>query len=316
MNSLQYAKLTPLEKLRKALDLVKTMDNKIRPLASDKKPGGLVEFSEKEEREFIVIGDLHANKNNLKRILMDSNNFTKLREDRLVVVFLGDLVHDDRSGYMNKMDSSIEILEIMLHLIERYPKNIIYILGNHDTFSENLAKLGIQQGLEFRRAVTARYGQSYVDLLQQFFDALPVFVKHPCFLATHAGPPRGGINREELINVDHFQNLKWQLIWNRINETRSTPSMKEYGNEDLIQLREDLGCPPDIPVLVGHNPMWKWGGDDSVWINPAGTKNHVILYSNLPKKCPYLSFKNSKKYEVKYADLKLTVRRFVLDDYA
>ena len=316
MNSIQYAKLSPTEKLKKALDLLKNTDTKIRPLNSDKKPGGLIEYPDSEDREFIVIGDLHANKNNLKRILMDSGNFTKLRENRLVLVFLGDLVHDDRSGYMNKMDTSVEIMDVMLHLIERYPKNVVYILGNHDTFSENLSKLGIQQGLEFKRVILEKRGQSYVELMQKFFEALPVFVKHPSFLATHAGPPRGGINREELINIDHFQNLKWQLIWNRINETRSTPSMKEYGNEDLVQVRQDLGCPPDIPILVGHNPMWKWGGDDSVWINPAGTKNHVILYSNLPKKCPYLSFRASSKYEVKYANLKLTARRFVLDDYA
>jgi hypothetical protein len=88
--------------------------------------------------------------------------------------------------------------------------------------------------------------------------------------------------------------------------------MKEYCNDDLIDLRRLLGCAPDIPVIVGHNPMWKWGDNDSIWINPAGTKDHVILYSNLPKKCPYLSFINSTKYKVKYADLKLVPRRFVL----
>jgi len=316
LNSIQYSKLKPIEKLEMAFEIVRTMDPKIRPLSSDKKPGGLVEFSEKEEREFIIIGDLHANKNNLKRILMDSGNFTKLRENGIVLIFLGDIVHDERTGYMNKMDTSLEILSVMLHLIARYPRNVVYIRGNHDTLENTISKLGIHQGLEFRKAVAAQYGETYVELLQRFFDSLPVFVKHPSFLATHAGPPRGGITREELINVDHFPNLRWQLIWNRLNETRSTPSMKEYCNDDLIDLRRLLGCAPDIPVIVGHNPMWKWGDNDSIWINPAGTKDHVILYSNLPKKCPYLSFINSTKYKVKYADLKLVPRRFVLDDYA
>jgi predicted phosphodiesterase len=316
LNSIQYSKLKPIEKLKLAIDLVRKMDQKIRPKASDGKLGGLVEFPDTEEREFIVIGDMHAAKRNLRQILLDSGNLGKLRDNKLVIVFLGDLVHDDRTGHMTEMDTSIEILDIVFHLIERYPGNIVYILGNHDTFSENLSKLGIQQGVEFRRAIVARHGEKYADVLQEFFDSLPLFVKHKNFLATHAGPPRGGITREELININHFTNLKWQLIWNRLNETRSTPSMKEYGNEDIVEMRRLLGCPEDIPVVVGHNPMWKWGGDDSIWINPAGTKNHVIVYSNLPKKCPYLSFNDSMKYEVKYADLKLAVRRFVLDDYA
>lgn len=316
MNSVRYAELSPIDRLGRALTAVVKFDRKLRPRASDKRPGGLIEFSEDDDREFVVIGDLHANKRNLKHILFDNENLRKLREDRLVIIFLGDIIHDDRTGHMNQMGSSIEILDVVLHLIDRYPHNIVYLLGNHDTFSEYLAKLGIQQGLLFRQAVLDRYGPAYVDRLQEFFDALPVFVKHPHFLVTHAGPPRGGATRNELINIDHFTDLKWQVTWNRLNETRTTPSMKEYGNEDLVELRRLLESPPEIPVIVGHNPMWKWGGDDSIWINPAGTTNHVILYSNLPKKCPYLSFNGSMEYTVRYADLRLAVRRFVLDDYA
>ncbi|NJL72335.1 MAG: serine/threonine protein phosphatase, partial [Candidatus Competibacteraceae bacterium] len=258
MNSIQYAKLKPIDKLKLAIDQVRKMDRKLRPLSSSKTPGGLVEFPRGDQREFIIIGDLHAAKRNLKHILLDSGNLGKLRRNELVIVFLGDLVHDDRTGYMTEMDTSIEVLDIVLHLFERYPNNIVYILGNHDTFSPNLSKLGIQQGLEFKRAVIERYGQKYAETLQTFFDSLPVFVMHEHFLATHAGPPRGGVTRDELINIDHFTNLKWQLIWNRLNETRSTPSMKEYGNEDLVDMRRLLECPEDLPVIVGHNPMWKW----------------------------------------------------------
>jgi predicted phosphodiesterase len=315
LDSIKYGKLNPIDKLKLALNAVRSMDAGMRPRASNKTPGGLIEIPDSDMREFILIGDLHASKRNLKYILLDSGNLGKLRENRLVILFLGDIVHDDRTGHMHDMRSSIETLDIVLHLLERYPKNIMYLLGNHDTFSDNLSKLGIQQGVEFHRAIVEKHGSKYAELLQQFFDALPVFVKHRDFLAVHAGPPRGGATREELVNIDHFTNLKWQMIWNRLNETRSTPSLKEYGNEDLADLRKLLNCPPEIPVVVGHNPMWKWGGDDSIWMNPAGTKNHVILYANLPRKCPYLSFNGSSKYQVKYADLKLTARRFVLDNY-
>ncbi|MEW5817941.1 MAG: metallophosphoesterase, partial [Spirochaetota bacterium] len=221
-----------------------------------------------------------------------------------------------RDGYMTEMDSSIEILDIVLHLIVKYPGNIVYLLGNHDTFSENLSKQGIQQGVLFYNAIVRKRGLKYAELLENFFTTLPLFVKHKFFLATHAGPVRNGVSRDELINVYQYPEYVWQLTWNRINETRSNPSMKEYGPEDLDVLRKLLKCPPDIPVIVGHNPMWKWGGQDSIWINPAGSRDHVILYSNRASICPYLSFTHSFKYEIKYADLRLRIRRFVLDDYA
>jgi hypothetical protein len=53
----QYSifKLKPIEKLEMAFEIVRTMDPKIRPLSSDKKPGGLVEFSVNDEREFIIM---------------------------------------------------------------------------------------------------------------------------------------------------------------------------------------------------------------------------------------------------------------------
>ena len=131
---------------------------------------------------------------------------------------------------------------------------MLYILGNHDSFAPELSKLGIQQGLLYRDALLKARGKKYVAVMQDFFDALPLFVMHKSFLAVHAGPARGGITRTELINVRHFQNLLWQLTWNRLNETRSTPSMKEYGPEDLDEMRRLLGCPPGDPDLRGTQP--------------------------------------------------------------
>ncbi len=96
--------------------------------------------------------------------------------------------------------------------------------------------------------------------MQDFFDSLPLFVIHRHFLAVHAGPARGGITRNELVNVRHFENYLWQLTWNRLNETRSTPSMKEYGPDDLDEMRRLLGCPAGHPDLRGAQPHVEVGG--------------------------------------------------------
>jgi hypothetical protein len=305
----------PAKKLQQAIANILSWDPALRPLASNKAPGGLIEFPKTEKREFIVIGDLHANVRNLQAILKDSDNLEKVRANKAVLLFLGDAVHSDKSGLTYAMDSSIEIMDIIIDLINECPRNVIYILGNHDSFAPELSKLGIQQGLIYREALTKARGAAYVKLMQKFFDSLPLFVMHKSFLAVHAGPPRGGITRTELVNVRDFENYLWQLTWNRVNETRSTPSMKEYGPDDLDEMRRLLGCPRTIPVVVGHNPMWKWGGEDSIWIDALGCHDHVILYATLDQKCPYLSFQGSPRYEVKYADLELKVRHFVLDNY-
>lgn len=306
---------TPLKTLRDAVHNVISFDPALRPRASDGQPGGLIEFPKTEKREFIIIGDLHANVRNLKAILKDSDNLEKVRQDKAVLLFLGDAVHNDRTGFVFAMDSSIEIMDIILGLINEFPRNVVYILGNHDSFAPELSKLGIQQGLLYREALLKARGKQYVSLMQDFFDALPLFVMHKGFLAVHAGPARGGITRNELVNVRHFENYVWQLTWNRLNETRSTPSMKEYGPDDLDDMRRMLGCPRAIPVFVGHNPMWKWGDQDSIWIDALGCHDHVILYATLDTKCPYVTVQGSMAYKVKYADLELKTRRFVLDDY-
>lgn len=315
MSKTATRKSAPARVLRDAIQALRSMDPVLRPRASDGAPGGLIEYSKAEKREFIVIGDLHANIRNLQAILKDSGNLDKVRQNKAVLLFLGDAVHNDKSGFTYAMDSSIEIMDIILGLITEFPGNVVYLLGNHDSFAPELSKLGIQQGLLYREALEKARGRPYVALMQEFFDCLPLFVIHRSFLAVHAGPARGGLTRNELVNVRHFENYLWQLTWNRVNETRSTPSMKEYGPEDLDEQRRLLGCPKDIPVFVGHNPMWKWGEGDSVWIDALGCHDHVILYATLDRKCPYLSVRGSSAYVVKYADLELKERRFVLDDY-
>ncbi|MBU3916576.1 metallophosphoesterase [bacterium] len=309
-----YADLSHLEKLQLAIRSILTTDSMIRPLNDNNRPGGLLEFPKDDDREFIIVGDLHANKKNLKAILMDSQNLYKLKNDESVMILMGDAIHDERVGHLHDMETSIEIMDIIIHLINEYPDNVFYLLGNHDTFSSRLGKSGIKQGLIFLNALGDKRGKEYVSLMQTFYNVLPVFVIHKYFLAVHAGPVRGGISREEIINIRGAtsSDLLWQLTWNRLNETRSSPSKKEYSPEDLDALRECLDFPADYPIFVGHNPMWKWGRDDSIWVDVLGTKNHAILYSNLETKCTYISIKNSPKYTIREAKLKIKKQKFLL----
>ena len=108
------------ERLEFAIEVLNTRDPSIRPLTPNKKPGGLYQFAEDDTREVILIGDLHANKKNLKAILQDEKNLKKLHNNEIVILFLGDAFHDERVGHLSEMDSSVEMLDILLRLFNQF----------------------------------------------------------------------------------------------------------------------------------------------------------------------------------------------------
>lgn len=253
-------------------------------------PGGLIELP-KTVRP-ILIGDLHANLENLKAILDHENNRVDLESGRAALLFIGDSVHDDRTGHMRETAGSIAILDYILHLIVDFPRNVYYIRGNHDTFNQQLRKSGIAQGLEFRNAMVAEYGEETTAAVGRFFESLPVFIIAQDFVMTHAGPPRGGLVREELINIKRFPEKYHQLMWNRVNEYHGNPSPKEYGEGDLRLVLDLLGVPKDTQFIVGHNPLWNDGGKTGVWMNVIGMTGHHILYSGSGSRAPYFTREN------------------------
>lgn len=297
--------------IQSAIKAVNAWPASNRPKDSKNKPGGLMVFPKSNSKKFIIVGDLHANCHNLETILKTHEE--EFKQDEAILLLLGDVVHDDRPGHAVEMDDSIRIFEIIINTINRYPKNIIYLLGNHDTFSNKLTKRSVLQGKLFYEAVLEQRGEDYVKIMQKFFDSLPLIVKHPSFLAMHAGPIRGGATMKEMTNIRQNKDYLFQLTWNRINELHSTPNSKEYNNDDLIQMRKKMKSSDDAVIIVGHNPFWKWGNNDSVWENILNCKNHTILYSNLTTKCPYIVFENSKRYKVKYAEL--NTKEFTNMDY-
>jgi hypothetical protein len=187
----------------------------------------------------------------------------------------------------------VAILDALFRLIDLYAGQVIYIRGNHDTFDERLRKSGIAQGLEFRKALLAAKGEEYVAAVQRFFDCLPLFVIGEGFVIAHAGPPHGGLDRQELIEIRKYPEKYHQLMWTRVNEFHGgTPSPKEYGEVDIRLALEILGLPPETHFIVGHNPLWGDGNRIGFWKDVVGIRNHHILYSGSGSLAPYLTFED------------------------
>jgi hypothetical protein len=282
--------LSGVKLVNKVVALLEALPGRLRDDTGE--PGGLVMFP--DGLRPIIIGDLHANRENLKLILDHDGNRADLEAGRAACIFLGDVLHDDRTGHMKDMTGSVAMLDDLFEVFLAYPGRVYYIRGNHDSFDERLRKSGISQGAELKHQLLASKGKEFVDAVQVFFDALPVFIIGKGYVITHAGPPRGGLVREELINIKRYPEKYHQLLWNRLNEFHGNPSLKEYGEKDLRLVLDFLDLPPDTHFIVGHNPLWNDGNKIGVWMNVIGIKNHHILYSGYGSKAPYFTIEKGE----------------------
>ncbi len=286
-----------ITKVAEATEII--LKNQYRPLDSYGNPGGLIELSG-DNRMAIIIGDLHGSIENLKAIVSHENNRGEIENGESVLIIIGDGLHNDQVGHMREMDSSLKVLDELIHLICTYGERVIYIRGNHDSFEERLVKSGIHQGKEFKDYLLKHRNSKYVQAVDNFFKSLPMFIIGKGWIITHAGPIRNGATRQELIDITDNPYYYEQLMWNRIHEFRGTPSLKEYGDYDIQKMLERLHLPPDTPFIVGHNPMWHTGNTTGIWKDVTGIKNHIIICSNIGTRGPYLKIFNGK-IEEKFA---------------
>lgn len=84
---------------------------------------GLTEIQD-ENKEVIVIGDIHGDLDTLTKIISQELVIEKLEDRRLYAIFLGD--------YIDRGMKSFETLMLALKLKERYPSQVILLRGNHE----------------------------------------------------------------------------------------------------------------------------------------------------------------------------------------
>ena len=272
--------------------------NKFRIKDVHGNPGGLIDL-QKDKRSVLIVGDLHGSVENLKAVVEHEDNKENLKKGKSVLVLVGDAFHNDQTGQMKEMESSAYVLEEIIRLINIYRDNLIFIRGNHDTFDENLVKSGIRQGLEFKNYLLKTKKSLYVKAVEQMLKCLPYCIVGDNYVITHAGPVRNGASRREIINIADNPDYARQLMWNRLNEFRGTPNMKEYSEYDIQKMLIKLNMPEDSYFIVGHNPLWNTGNHSGIWSHVMGIRNHYIIYSNIGTPSPYLKI-NKGKLEEKY----------------
>jgi hypothetical protein len=267
--------LKPLPKAE-ALALIKLVNGLMeqevfRPRDSRGLPGGLLMLP--AELTPIVVADLHAQVDNLLVILSHNGFLSSLEQGEACLVIIGDAVHSERDRALDKMSGSMLMMDLIFRLKLRFPERFFFVRGNHDSFSEDVGKGGVPQGLLWRRALRKTRGKEYRSEMQRYYDLLPYVVVAPDFLATHAAPPRSKITTDMLIDIHRYPGLIPELLSNRMQQ-RNRPG--GYTKGDVKRFRKALGLPPDLPFIVGHTPMDQI---NTYWLNVGGAENHHVLYS-------------------------------------
>lgn len=233
--------------------------------------GGLVEISLKTSP--VIVGDLHAQVDNLLKILSENCLLDCLRLKTATLVILGDAIHSENTNELDKFDTSMLMMDLIFRLKLTFPDNVFYIKGNHDSFSPEINKSGFLQGELFETALREQRGQDYVNEMQVFYDSLAYVVQCNDFLCCHAGPPRGEMKRSELINIKPDSRLAKELTKNRIQRPNH---LGGYNKGDVKRFRKNLKLPAKTSFFVGHTPMDPFG---SYWLNAGTIKNHHVIYS-------------------------------------
>lgn len=252
-----------------------------RAAASDAAPGGIVALP--ADKTPILVGDLHGRVDNLLVLLSQNAFLEKLESGHAALVILGDAVHPESPHPLDDMHSSMLVIDLIFRLKAAFPGGVHFLLGNHDSFSAELMKNGVPQGMLWDRHLSELRGNDYRDEMQRFYTLCPLLLVADDFVACHAGAPRLSFTRQMLVDVHQHPTLLHELIWNRQN-TRGFAG--GYTGADVRRLFQVLGMADDSTFVVGHYPRSETG---SVWLNAGGVAHHHVVISSRPDEVAVLT---------------------------
>ncbi|MEA2079595.1 MAG: metallophosphoesterase, partial [Pseudomonadota bacterium] len=230
-----------------ALDTLRKVNRCLRdqsqcPKDSVGNPGGVLQLPSRLTP--ILLGDLHAQLDNLLKILSENTFLESLENGKAALIIIGDAIHPEQDGKLEDMHSSLLMMDLIFKLKLQFPEQVFYIVGNHDSFSHDVMKHGVMQGLLWEKHVTATRGEEYRAELELFYRQSPLVVVSQDFIACHAGPARNKISLETLVNVRQFPGIVHDITWNRIRSRRFPAG---YTRSDVRRFRKGLGAESDTP---------------------------------------------------------------------
>jgi hypothetical protein len=237
-------------------------------------PGGILELEDNITP--ILVGDLHARLDNLLTILSENAILEGMEKGTTALIILGDAVHPEEPGCLEDMESSLLMMDLIFRMKLRFPDNVFYTIGNHDSFLHEIMKRGVPQGLLWEKHVLSSRGEEYKAELELFYQQSPLLVISRDFIACHAGPARRKVSRQILIDAHQFPDMVHDMTWSRV---RTTAFPAGYTRSDVRQFRKGLDVGKDTPFIVGHHPC---SIDETLWLNVGQINQHHVVISSRP----------------------------------
>jgi len=252
--------------------------------------GALLSLNAK--KKIVVIGDLHGNLNRLDRIV--ENFGPRLISGEIVLTFLGDAIHPEERQNLSDMESSIQTLNAIIRLKQKYPDQVHYLQGNQDKNAMGLIKSGVLQAFVFLGELIDYYTKCHkytsdetkqmIAGYQKFFDACPLSAivegkKGAAFMAHSAVVKGGGLTRQKLIDARKDPDLVTQLQWNTPKSRGPSMDRFVYSEGDVratIQGLQLNAAPANTYVISGHTPH----NQDCIY-RPFPKVNHFIVHGNV-----------------------------------
>jgi GGDEF domain-containing protein len=191
------------------------------------------------EGKAIFVGDTHGELTTIKNIVSENNFIDRVeRGEKLYLVMTGD--------YVDRGPQTVENIEALLDLKQRYPNNIILLRGNHETaeINQQLSYNPLKYQLE------KKYGSSKgTELWKKYnevFNDLPyVAVTGNGIVALHGGIPEGINSFNDLTKLS--ANQKEQILWSDPNENvkgfreSSRGAGNEFGQDAFNNFMDNIG---------------------------------------------------------------------------
>ncbi len=246
----------------------------------------------------LVVGDLHGEIDNFRRILLDRDNLSRIAHGELVLVLQGDLIHPEH-GDLCDMNSSLQLLELFMNLKIAFPHHVVSLVGNHDPVQEWAHKryrtgdgqiAVVNQADEFRQhlaAVLEREGADaradiplYLDRMAACTEKSPLFCAGKGFAVVHAGPIVG-YTRDEMRSASPIDNTDTFLV-----------ARAALGGHSLEEADSDRARAYRIYMQAAwsrfesrskSSPSYTWS-DVKTFMNLLGQTHGALLVGHTPPK--------------------------------
>lgn len=262
-----------------AVNVLENEKNDYRPVGYKKTPGGLLDFSSREQ-DVILVPDLHARPDFLLKLLdsnlLGINLLNALAEKRCTVICVGDCFHTETPGFcaerwkkaykswqMGKADcpemrdeikDCFATLFTVMMLKKAFPENFHFLKGNHENIlNENdhgnyafykYANEG-QMVFDFLDEV---YSQATIHIISSFEKLLPIVALFKTFAVSHA-EPRSPFSRNDIIDYRKDSSVILNFTW-----TDNGEAEKDSVRAQMELLNPDVD-PDKMLWFGGHRPV-------------------------------------------------------------